>query len=59
MGCWGKPTDHDTNHSDRLTAIPLTRYPPTSIESRGADKDRVIVRIEATKGTWQTTKIGH
>jgi len=27
MDCWGEPSDHNTSHSDRLTAIPLTRYP--------------------------------
>ena len=36
MGCWGNRTDHNGNHSDRLTAIPLTRYRLKRIRLIGA-----------------------
>ena len=35
MGCWEDPSDHNTNHRYRLTAIPLTRYPLSPIMIRG------------------------
>ena len=46
MGCYGKPTDPDANHSYRLNAIPLTRYPLTSIRVRGF-----------SEGTWKNEEL--
>ena len=43
MGCKDEPTDPNTNHSDRLTAIPLTRYPLTRVDS--VDIQRVSNQI--------------
>ena len=51
MGPLGKPSDHNTSHRYRLTAIPLTRYPLTSIRLEGSQRVP-IEKIRSLYGIW-------